>query len=93
MPGKIFLAFALSVCFMVVHSGCAQKGIDTSHRGEKMAAKVNREGSKVYIEGVPKISFGKGHCTFAGTLVACMESMGEDIPYRKRGRRLPNYEH
>lgn len=43
---------------------------------------VRKEGNKVYIEGVRRISWATGEmCEFALALTVSMECMGEDIPY------------
>lgn len=44
-------------------------------------ATVKKEGSKVYIEGVPGIGWGAGFTYFAASLSSCMKVLGEDIPY------------
>jgi hypothetical protein len=43
---------------------------------------VKKEGSKVYIEGVRKVSWDTGEMSeFASSLVSAMRCLGEDIPY------------
>ncbi len=43
---------------------------------------VKREGSKVYIEGVRKISWNSGEmCEFASALISALHTLGEDVPY------------
>ena len=43
---------------------------------------VRREGSKVYIEDVPRMSWDTGEmCEFSSALVRCMECLGEPLAY------------
>jgi hypothetical protein len=43
---------------------------------------IRKEGTKVYIEGVRKISWDTGEmCEFASALVSAMQCLGECIPY------------
>jgi hypothetical protein len=44
---------------------------------------VKKEGTKVYIEGVRKVSWDTGEmCEFASALTAAMGSLGEDVAYQ-----------
>lgn len=45
-------------------------------------AVVRKEGKKVYIEGVRKVSWDTGEvCEFASALTAALACLGEDVPY------------
>ncbi|MCC6729884.1 MAG: hypothetical protein IT208_11165 [Chthonomonadales bacterium] len=45
-------------------------------------ARVVREGAKVYIEGVRRVTWDTGEmCEFASALVSAMQALGEDVPY------------
>jgi len=54
-------------------------------------ATVKKEGSKVYIEGVPSIGWPHtnpevaGNIYFPTAIVSCMKVLGEDIPYHFNG--------
>lgn len=54
------------------------------HKGrmEMNMPTIKKEGSKVYLEGVRKVSWDTGEmCEFASALVSAMQCLGERVPY------------